>query len=319
MTYSLDIINLAIQYLINKENKINIASCLNLTRQTVYEWSKKFNYNIINNIPVTQEQIKNNKNHKNNKINKYIDNINLFINNNIGCSLNDIYTHINKEISKSSICNILKKLNISHKKINNNIVCKDIDKIINERKIFATNFNMNINDIIYIDESSFCINQTKNYGYSKKGEKINKLTRHKHNKLRYTLLAAISNKNIVNYEIINESVNKNIYLDFIKKNKEIFKNKVIIQDNARIHHSIIVKNYASKENIIMKYNPPYTPEFNPIEFMFNKCKIEFKKLNHTNLIEDIIESINKITENDCKQFFNHTEKNINKYKFINNH
>ena len=37
----------------------------------------------------------------------------------------------------------------------------------------------------------------------------------------------------------------------------------------------------------MIYNPLYTPEFNPIELIFNKLKTEFKKLNHKNLIDDI--------------------------------
>ena len=173
--------------------------------------------------------------------------------------------------------------------------------------------DFNINDAIYIDESSFCINQIKNYGYSKKGEKINKLIKHKYNKERYTLLAAINNQNIIDYGIIKGSVNRDTYLNFIIKNKNNFKNKIIVQDNARIHHSLIVKEYALKENIIMKYNSAYTPEFNPIEHMFNKSKIEFKKLPHDNLIEDIIISLDKITSNNLEQFYNNVQKNLNKY------
>ena len=42
------------------------------------------------------------------KINKYLESVKLYIDANIGCSLNDIHEHINKNISKSSICNILK-------------------------------------------------------------------------------------------------------------------------------------------------------------------------------------------------------------------
>ena len=313
MTYSLDIINLTIKYLSEGKSKKFISDNLQVSRQTVYEWSKKFKNNIINIKPVIKEQLKNDD-HKNNKINKYINIVKSFVNNNIGCSLNDIYFVVNKEISKSSVCNILKKINITHKKINTNIVCKDINKIIDERKTFVSNLNFNIEDIIYIDESSFCINQVKNYGYSQKGVKINKLLKHKHNKQRYTLLAAISNKNIVDYEIIKESVDRNIYLNFIKKNKNNFRNKIILQDNARIHHSLIVKEFALNENIIMKYNPAYTPEFNPIEYMFNKAKIEFKKLDHDNLIEDIKISISKITSRDCQQFYAFVKNNLNKYK-----
>ena len=303
MTYSLDIVNLAISYLIQKKSKTYIASCLNITRQTIYEWYKKFNNNIINMIPVTDSQLlATNKIHKNNKIHNYLENVKIYVNNNNGCSLNDIYTSIDNKISKSSIINILKQLKITHKRINNHIVCKDLIKIKDERESFANNLNFNINDVIYIDEFF-------KYSYSKKGNEINKLIRHKHNKERYTLLAAISNSKIVGYKIIKESVNATIYLDFLKTNKEIFKNKILIQDNARIHHALIVKSYALTENIILKYNPAYTPEFNPIELMFNKCKIEFRKLNHDNLVS-------KITSTDCQRFFQHVINIITSYKNI---
>ena len=42
------------------------------------------------------------------------------------------------------------------------------------------------------------------------------------------------------------------------------------------------------------YNPPYTPEFNPIELIFNKLKTEFKKLDHKNIYNDINKCLNKI-------------------------
>ena len=315
MTYSLDIINLTISYLVTNTKINKISEILKITRQTINIWSKKYQQNILKNIPVTIQQINKNKiKHKNNKINNYLNEINIFVNQNNGCSLNDIYLYINKNISKSSIINILKKLNITNKKINNHIVCKDIDIIMKERKMFVENMSWNINDAIFIDESSFCINEIKEYGYSKKGLKINKLFKHKHNKKRYTLLAAINNQQIVNYKIIDEPVNQFIYLDFIKEINEKVKNKIILQDNARIHHSKILKEYALKENIKLKYNPAYTPEFNPIELMFNKCKINFKKLDHINIIQDIKDSLDIITSTNCQNFYNYVNKIIQTYK-----
>ena len=312
MTYSLDVINLAIAHLHTNKSKKEIASILKITRPTLNSWITKYSNNILNMEKVTQKS--SSMFHKNNKINKYLESVRLFVDANIGCSLNDIHEHINKEISKSSICNILKQLNITHKKINNHIVCKDLDQIKNERTLFVNNLEFNINDAIYIDESSFCVNETVNYGYSNKGKEINKIIRHKHTKKRYTLLAAISNSKIVSSKIIEESVNAETYLNFIKDNKENFNNKIIIQDNARIHHSKIVKTYASHENIKLKYNPAYSPEFNPIELMFNKCKIEFRKLNHVNLVDDINYVLNKITSTDCERFYNHVKNILNGYK-----
>ena len=70
---------------------------------------------------------------------------------------------------------------------------------------------------IYIDESSFDRDELKRYGYSKKSQEIKKILKHKKNKERYTLLHAISQNGIVETEILQGSVNAEIYLNFIKK------------------------------------------------------------------------------------------------------
>ena len=74
--------------------------------------------------------------------------------------LNDIHKHINKKIAKLLICNILKQLNITHKRINNHIVCKNLGQIENERTLFVNNLKFNI------DKSLFCINETVNNVFS---------------------------------------------------------------------------------------------------------------------------------------------------------
>ena len=69
MTYTLDIVNLAITYLIQNISKVKIANMLKITRQTLYLWSIKYKTNIINKTCVTQNQLIENKIHKNTKIN----------------------------------------------------------------------------------------------------------------------------------------------------------------------------------------------------------------------------------------------------------
>ena len=180
------------------------------------------------------------------------------------------------------------------------------------------NFSKEINEDVFlnsefIDETSFCVNDIINYGYSEKGKEILKITKHSKNKERLTLLSSIS-KDTLKYQIIKGSVNSDIYLKFITDNKDFLKNRNLVQDNARIHHSKKVKNYCLENNINMIYNPPYTPEFNPIELIFNKLKIEFKKLDHKNIYNDINKCLNKICKEDVINSINHSFKIINSYK-----
>ena len=53
--------------------------------------------------------------------------------------------------------------------------------------------------------------------------------------------------------------------------------------------------------------------FNPIEMSFSKIKSNFRKLKHTNIEQDIIDSINKITETDLTNYYSHVYKTITEY------
>ena len=314
MTYSIDIVNLFIKHHINGVSIMNIAKMLNISRLTLYRWLIKYKYNIDNKQSVTNHNLKNSI-HKLYKLSNYNDKIIKYVNNNEGCTLENIKNHINNELSNSSICRILKIHNITRKRISRRIISKPIEQIIEDRKNFSKKIkNKEFEHAIYLDESSFCVSDYSNYGYSKKGNEIQKLEKHKRNKETKTLIAAINKNKIVAYKILDTSVNKEIYLNFLKENICIFKNKILIQDNARVHHSKVVKEYALKEMINMKYNPAYSPEFNPIELSFNKMKTIFRKLKHDNLNADIKTSINSITSNDLKKFYKKTKKVIDNYR-----
>lgn len=281
---------------------------LNISVNTIYRWvkiyySKKI---IISRIENRIKPINNNKK-------ELVDKIINYINKNSGCSLKDIKNYINNKISISTIHRILKNNNISHKKIKNHLVFKSKNEIDSIRKEFVKNINIDdINNNIYIDESSFCINDNKRYGYSLKGHKIN-ITKHSKYRERYSLIMAISNSNVLCYKIVKYGVKSNEYIDFINKNINIFKNKKVYQDNARIHHTLKLKELINKNNLSFKYNPPYTPEFNPIEIIFSKMKTIYRNLKHDNIINEINDIIKNININDLNNCYNHTKSIIKNY------
>jgi len=119
-----------------------ISKILDISIGTLYQWFRIYRYYFDNNIQVTTEIVKENKNvHKSSKIHNYDKIIVNYVDNNVGCSLNDIHLHLNKEISITSISRILKKNKIKRKKINTRIVAKDLDKIKDDSVNFATKIN----------------------------------------------------------------------------------------------------------------------------------------------------------------------------------
>ena len=126
----------------------------------------------------------------------------------------------------------------------------------------------------------------------------------------------ITDKNkILDYKIIKGSLNGNLYLDFIYNNKKILSNRYLLQDNLRIHHMRTIKDYCSKNNINLVYNPPYTPEFNPIEMVFSEIKNIFRKfVYHDNIESNIFESISKVNTNNLIKYYIKSYENIKKYQ-----
>jgi transposase len=313
MTYNIDIINLFINEYINNVRVSIISRNLKISIPTLKRWLFLYKNNIECKMPVKKENIIKNI-HKSSKKHIFKNTVIDYVTNNQGCCLDDIYKNINKKISKPSLCRILKESNISRKRCNIRIVCKDINKIEEERIHFSKNVNNDtFLDSCFIDECSFCVNDISNYGYSKKGEEILKITKHSKTKQRVTLLASMSKKNII-CQFFESSIDSEKYLDFIKDNKQFFENKNIVQDNARIHHSKIVKNYCKENNLSMVYNPAYSPEFNPIELLFNKLKTEYRKMEHKNIKDDIKRCLFKISQEHSINFINHSLKIINTYK-----
>jgi len=132
--------------------------------------------------------------------------------------------------------------------------------------------------IYYQDESSFEISQKMWRVLCMKGEKPRLQGREKrHDWLSITWVYGI------NWEFIyRSSKNKKAkdFLNFLKqlRKSEVKKRIILVLDNARIHHAIIVKEFCEEHNIKLVYLPPYSPEYNPIEFMRKKIKRMYQKI-----------------------------------------
>jgi putative transposase len=63
-------------------------------------------------------------------------------------------------------------------------------------------------------------------------------------------------------------------LEFFKELRQAncAKIMIIILDNAKIHKAKIVQEFCQENKIILVYLPPYSPNLNPIEFMWKDLK-----------------------------------------------
>lgn len=99
-------------------------------------------------------------------------------------------------------------------------------------------------------------------------------------RLKLNMLSAISNRGKLRFTITKESVNSDILIDFMKRLVKDTRRKVfLILDNLRVHYSKKVKAWLKEHHkeIELFYLPPYSPEYNPDEYLNSDLKREMSK------------------------------------------
>jgi transposase len=279
-----------------------LAKIFIISKSTIYEWRNNpiisyDNIRIFNKKPSIFEYDKLIVDHV--IKNKIVDHEKIY---------NIVKSKFNKNISKRIIYKILKRNNVTCKKVqthkypySKNKFNKDVDKL---RKLIKCRKNR----IISVDETSIDFIVPSNYGWSKKGTKCTLKISNK--RYRVSLLIAISKNKIVNYHIKEGSFKGVDFNDFMNETVNINGHYRYLMDNATIHHNKLM-DLDIKSKII--YNLPYYPEFNPIEYFFNTLKKEVRKINlsKTNNIDKLSELLDtKFNKTRFDGYFNKSYDNL---------
>ena len=83
---------------------------------------------------------------------------------------------------------------------------------------------------------------------------------------------------------------------------------VVVLDNLPVHKAAELEEVAQKYGARLLYLPPYSPDFNPIEFAFSKLKtwLRTAQARTRDVLEDAIRAAAEwIIAADAKNWFNH--------------
>lgn len=82
---------------------------------------------------------------------------------------------------------------------------------------------------------------------------------------------------------------------------------VVIMDNLPAHKPVAVREIIEKAGATLRFLPPYSPDFNPIEMAFSKLKTILKKTAARTIDElwkAIGTAIDTFTPRECANYFN---------------
>ena len=80
---------------------------------------------------------------------------------------------------------------------------------------------------------------------------------------------------------------------------------VVVLDNASIHHGDRVVELIRSTGAEILYTAPYSPDLNPIEFMFGKYKSMLRRYKNLEISDAHVAALLSITPSDARGYFRH--------------
>ena len=84
---------------------------------------------------------------------------------------------------------------------------------------------------------------------------------------------------------------------------------IVIMDNLPAHKPTAVRRAIEKAGAELRFLPPYSPDFNPIEMAFSKFKAFLKRIAARTIDElwdAIAQAVDIFTPNECRNYFTAT-------------
>ena len=131
---------------------------------------------------------------------------------------------------------------------------------------------------VSVDEVGFSANVAPLQGYAPKGERLRlhrKVTSAE--KQNTSVVAAVCSRHgIIAHKESRVHYTRETFAAFLET-LELPRGTVIVLDNLRAHHSIIVRELAGMRGWELLFTPPYSPWFNAIELVFAAVKRSYRK------------------------------------------
>lgn len=146
------------------------------------------------------------------------------------------------------------------------------------------------NQLVFLDESAS--NERtgdRRYGWSPVGV-VCKVSRPLKRSEQWSILPALCNTGYIDWIVYQGAITADIFVEFLQE--RVLPHctpypgvrSVIILDNASIHKDRRILEACNRAGVLLKFLPPYSPDFNPIEATFKDLKA-WIKLNYLRVEE----------------------------------
>lgn len=140
-----------------------------------------------------------------------------------------------------------------------------------------------------------------------KGERLNVGIPHGHWKTT-TFVAGLRTSGMMAPMVLDGPINREAFVAYVKQflAPELKPGDIVIMDNLPAHKGVEVRDAIEAVGAELRYLPPYSPDFNPIENSFSKIKAALRKTaarTMTGLWDAIANIIPTISAKEATNYF----------------
>jgi transposase len=186
-------------------------------------------------------------------------------------------------VSVSLVCQYLKRMGITRKRVSSRALVRQTERQIGLRAEFvewqraATTKGRRI---FFQDESGVNsgIGANRRYGYARRGEPAVVHQPGKSSSKRHNVLATVGrgdgSQDFLGFRVVHGKVNREVFLEHLRDDvlPHLRAGDALVLDNYSIHKGKQVRDLVESKGVELRFLPPYSPEFNPIECVFGNMK-----------------------------------------------
>ena len=181
------------------------------------------------------------------------------------------------------------------------------DILIRRQEWFDTQPDLDPARLVFIDETWASTNMARRYGRCRRGQRLRSAVPHGHWKTT-TFVAGLRLTGIVAPMVLDGPINGRSFQTYVDRVlvPDLRPGDIVIMDNLGSHKGPGVQAAIEAAGATVRYLPPYSPDFNPIEKAFSKLKAHLRKAAERTrdaLWDRIGTLIDQVSPEECSNFF----------------
>jgi transposase len=161
--------------------------------------------------------------------------------------------------------------------------------------------------LVFIDETGASTKMARRYGRSPRGERCRAAIPHGHWKTT-TFVGALTLDGMIAPMVLDGAMHGAAFLAYVEQVlvPALRLGDIVVMDNLPAHKPVAIREVIEAAGAELRFLPPYSPDFNPIEMAFSKLKAILKKAAARTvdaLWDAIAQAIDTFTPEDCTHYF----------------